>query len=195
VACAGLTDTFSLSVGRRGARFDQFSHLSRFEPIREGELSPAPAFEGGPPGEPHRQRIAHYRPLPAPPTRQHNIPRRSVHATPFVRWRHTESHTDALRATWIRLDLALHLDSCLNPIYMRGRATHSCNTRSLLWYGGVAGDGLRSVGEDFLPSSKSVCSILPITRRLRAGALGHLDRPASCYAKALLPAAAPPSAP
>jgi hypothetical protein len=35
-----------------------------------------------------------------------------------------------------------------------------------MWYGGVergvAGDGLRSVGEEALPSSKSVCSILPI---------------------------------
>jgi len=36
------------------------------------------------------------------------------------------------------------------------------NIRHFLWYGVVAGDGLRSVGEDVLPSSKSVCSILPI---------------------------------
>jgi hypothetical protein len=36
------------------------------------------------------------------------------------------------------------------------------NIRHFLWYGGVAGDGLRSVGDDGLPSSKSVCSILPI---------------------------------
>jgi hypothetical protein len=36
------------------------------------------------------------------------------------------------------------------------------NIRHFLWYGGVAGDGLRSVGEEALPSSKSVCSILPI---------------------------------
>jgi hypothetical protein len=35
-----------------------------------------------------------------------------------------------------------------------------------VWYGGVAGEGLRSVGEDYLPSSKSVCSILPIARGL-----------------------------
>jgi dodecin len=40
------------------------------------------------------------------------------------------------------------------------------NNCSFLWYGGVAGEGLRSVGKDFLPSSKSVCSILPIARRL-----------------------------
>src|SRR5918996_538735 len=36
------------------------------------------------------------------------------------------------------------------------------NICHFLWYGGVAGDGLRSVGEEALPSSKSVCSILPI---------------------------------
>ena len=36
------------------------------------------------------------------------------------------------------------------------------NIRHFLWYGGDAGDGLRSVGEEALPSSKSVCSILPI---------------------------------
>ena len=36
------------------------------------------------------------------------------------------------------------------------------NIRHFLWYGGVAGDGLRSVGDEGLPSSKSVCSILPI---------------------------------
>jgi len=36
------------------------------------------------------------------------------------------------------------------------------NIRHFLWYGGVAGDGLRSDGEEALPSSKSVCSILPI---------------------------------
>jgi len=34
------------------------------------------------------------------------------------------------------------------------------NIRHFLWYGGVAGDGLRSVGVS--PPSKSVCSILPI---------------------------------
>ena len=33
-----------------------------------------------------------------------------------------------------------------------------------MWYGGVAGEGLRSVGEEALPSSKSGCSILPIAR-------------------------------
>jgi hypothetical protein len=36
------------------------------------------------------------------------------------------------------------------------------NIHHFLWYGGVAGDGLRSVGEEDPPSSKSVCSILPI---------------------------------
>jgi hypothetical protein len=36
------------------------------------------------------------------------------------------------------------------------------NIRHFLWYGEVAGDGLRSDGEEALPSSKSVCSILPI---------------------------------
>ena len=42
---------------------------------------------------------------------------------------------------------------------------------TFVWYGGVAGEGLRSVGEEALPSSKSVCSILPIARHLRAGVL------------------------
>ncbi len=45
------------------------------------------------------------------------------------------------------------------------------NIRHFLWYGVGAGEGLRSVGEEALPSSKSVCSILPIVRHLRAGAL------------------------
>ena len=31
-----------------------------------------------------------------------------------------------------------------------------------MWYSVVASEGLRSVGEEALPSSKSVCSILPI---------------------------------
>ena len=34
------------------------------------------------------------------------------------------------------------------------------NICHFLWYGVVAGDGLRSVGEGFLRSTKSVCSIL-----------------------------------
>src|SRR5215213_4934729 len=50
------------------------------------------------------------------------------------------------------------------------------NIRHFLWYGGVAGDGLRSVGEEALPSSKSVCSILPIAI-YGPGSLGHLTRP------------------
>ena len=41
------------------------------------------------------------------------------------------------------------------------------NIRHFLWYGEVAGDGLRSVGVS--SPSKSVCSILPIARRWRAG--------------------------
>src|SRR5919112_4497371 len=40
------------------------------------------------------------------------------------------------------------------------------NICHFLWYGGVAGDGLRSVGVEALPSSKSVYSILPVARRL-----------------------------
>ncbi len=44
------------------------------------------------------------------------------------------------------------------------------NIRHFLWYGGFAGEGLRSVGEEALPSSKSICSILPIARHLQAGA-------------------------
>src|SRR5215208_1287528 len=43
------------------------------------------------------------------------------------------------------------------------------NIRHFVWYGGVAGEGLRSDGVDDLPLSKSVCSILPIARHLRAG--------------------------
>src|SRR5215203_7548607 len=46
------------------------------------------------------------------------------------------------------------------------------------WYGGVAGEGLRSVGVDPLPSSKSVCSILPLARHLRAGELFSASTPA-----------------
>jgi len=45
------------------------------------------------------------------------------------------------------------------------------NIRHFLWYGGVAGEGLRSDGVDDLPLSKSVCSILPIARHFRAGVL------------------------
>jgi hypothetical protein len=40
------------------------------------------------------------------------------------------------------------------------------NICSFLWYGGFAGEGLRSDGVDDLPLSKSGCSILPIARRL-----------------------------
>ena len=45
------------------------------------------------------------------------------------------------------------------------------NIRHFLWYGGVAGEGLRSDGVDDFPPSKSGCSILPLARHLRAGAL------------------------
>src|SRR5688572_23394238 len=38
---------------------------------------------------------------------------------------------------------------------------------TFLWYGVFAGGGLRSVGEDALPSSTSVCSILPTARFCR----------------------------
>jgi hypothetical protein len=41
---------------------------------------------------------------------------------------------------------------------------------TFLWYGVVAGDGLRSVGVEALPPSKGACSILPTARHLRAGA-------------------------
>jgi hypothetical protein len=41
---------------------------------------------------------------------------------------------------------------------------------TFLWYGVVAGGGLRS-DELGVPASKSVCSILPTARRLRAGVL------------------------
>jgi hypothetical protein len=38
----------------------------------------------------------------------------------------------------------------------------------------VAGDGLRSVGVEDLPPTKSVCSILPTARYLRVGVLTTL---------------------
>ena len=43
------------------------------------------------------------------------------------------------------------------------------NICHFIWYGEVAGDGLRSVGKEALPSSKSVCSILPLACHSRAG--------------------------
>src|SRR5829696_3489176 len=45
------------------------------------------------------------------------------------------------------------------------------NICHFLWYSGVAGEGLRSVGADGELPTKSVCSILPIAHHLRAGAL------------------------
>jgi hypothetical protein len=41
------------------------------------------------------------------------------------------------------------------------------NICHFLWYGEVAGEGLRSVGA--VSPSKSVCSILPLARHLRTG--------------------------
>jgi len=41
------------------------------------------------------------------------------------------------------------------------------NICHFLWYGGIASEGLRSVGVS--PPSKSVCSILPLARHLQAG--------------------------
>jgi MFS superfamily sulfate permease-like transporter len=49
-----------------------------------------------------------------------------------------------------------------------------CNTSNFVWYVLVADDGLRSVGADALPPSKSACSILPTVRHLRAGTLRTL---------------------
>src|SRR5215211_4302948 len=62
------------------------------------------------------------------------------------------------------------------------------NICNFMWYGvverGVAGEGLRSVGEEALPSSKSVCSILPIARHLRAG-VSRTSHPALRFAPLL----------
>src|SRR5215211_1959014 len=60
------------------------------------------------------------------------------------------------------------------------------NIRHFVWYGGVAGEGLRSDGVDDLPLSKSVCSILPIARHLRAGesSAGHANPGPRLAAKA-----------
>jgi len=88
-----------LAAERCGAYLGLLVGVGGLKPVREREAGPAPTLEGGPPGAPHRERISERGPLPAPPARQHNIPRRSFHATPFVRWRQTISHTYALRAT------------------------------------------------------------------------------------------------
>src|SRR5215207_6703040 len=45
------------------------------------------------------------------------------------------------------------------------------NIRHFVWYGGVAGEGLKSDREEALPLSKSGCSILPLVRWLQAGVL------------------------
>src|SRR5215216_6915729 len=50
------------------------------------------------------------------------------------------------------------------------------NIRHFLWYGVVAGEGLRSVGAT--SPSKSICSILPLTRHLRAGEVFSGSTPA-----------------
>ena len=76
------------------------------------------------------------------------------------------------------------------------------NIWHFVWYGGVAGEGLRSVGEDFLPSSKSMCSILPIVRRLSdrgfrvpalslAALLSDLTEGAACALASLCPGPMP----
>src|ERR687894_798573 len=65
------------------------------------------------------------------------------------------------------------------------------NSCHFLWYGVVAGEGLRSVGA--ASPSKSVCSILPLARHLRAGevisgstpARGSLLKPAEINGRIL----------
>src|SRR5215210_8573744 len=51
------------------------------------------------------------------------------------------------------------------------------NICHFLWYGGLAGEGLRSDGVDDLPLSKSGCSILPLARRLLGRASYGVPRP------------------
>jgi hypothetical protein len=63
-------------------------------------------------------------------------------------------------------------------VRVRGLAGVDRNSCNFFWYGVVAGEGLRSVGVDPLPSSKSVCSILPIARHWRAGEIFGLLPPA-----------------
>jgi len=53
-----------------------------------------------------------------------------------------------------------------------GADRNSCH---FLWYGEVAGEGLRSVGA--ASPSKSVCSILPLARHLRAGEIASGAQP------------------
>ena len=53
-------------------------------------------------------------------------------------------------------EVQLHVGGCPDPLSWIETSV------TFLWYGGVAGDDLRSVGDEALPSSKSVCSILPI---------------------------------
>jgi hypothetical protein len=98
-AAAGYAEVGPRASGRRGDYLGSLVRFGGVESVREREVGPASALKGGPPGEPHRQRIAQIRPLTAPLARQHNIPRRAFHATPFVRWRRTGSHTGAFRAT------------------------------------------------------------------------------------------------
>jgi hypothetical protein len=59
-----------------------------------------------------------------------------------------------------------------------GFLAYICNNSSFLWYSEGAGEGLRSVGVEVLPPSKSICSILPTARRLRAESRTRL--PARC---------------
>jgi hypothetical protein len=66
--------------------------------------------------------------------------------------------------------------SSLLPSPGRGNFVVDRNMRHFLWYGGVAGDGLRSVGA--ASPSESVCSILPLARHLRAGEVFSGSTPA-----------------
>src|SRR5215211_5757415 len=59
------------------------------------------------------------------------------------------------------------------------------NIRHFLWYGGFAGEGLRSVGA--ASPSKSVCSILPLARHLRAGEGSSMLTPARRFAPSRCP--------
>jgi hypothetical protein len=67
-------------------------------------------------------------------------------------------HCNLLRARLIGFyhRVGVYCPTWLRPFVVDRNIWH------FLWYGGDAGDGLRSVGEEALPSSKSVCSILPI---------------------------------
>src|SRR5215210_5506668 len=74
--------------------------------------------------------------------------------------------------TGVRRRLILRSSAPCRSAPCRGVSRASVVDRNIchfMWYGGGAGDGLRSGGEEALPSSKSVCSILPIAHHWRAG--------------------------